>query len=108
MADQADWFGAFVERSLQQAWGLPESVHNGDGDFPFGDGSTTAYITLESPPGLGVCVRSYAAHQVKGSVSVLREVNDLNMGSALCKVMWRDGFIRVELRLPADQLSAQS
>ena len=42
MADQADWFGAFVERSLRQAWGLPELVRNGDGDFPFGDGSTTA------------------------------------------------------------------
>jgi hypothetical protein len=108
MADQADWFTAFVEQSLQQAWGLPELVQDGDGDFPFGDGSTTAYVTVEPAPGLGVCVWSYAAHRVKGSLSVLREVNDLNMGSHLCKVMWRDGFIRVERRLPADQVSVES
>jgi hypothetical protein len=108
MAGQADWFRAFVERCLEQAWGLPELVQDGDGDFPFGDGSTRAYVTLEAAPGLGVCVWSYAAHRVKGSLSVLREVNDLNMGSQLCKVRWHDGFICVELRLPADQVSAES
>ena len=51
---------------------------------------------------------SDAAHGVKGGASVLREVNDLNMQSWLCKVMWLGGAIRVELRLPADQVSAES
>jgi hypothetical protein len=108
MADLADWFRAFVECSLQQAWGLQELVQDGDGDFPFGDGSTTAYVTVEPAPGLGVCVWSYAAYGVKGSLRVLREVNDLNMASDLCKVMWANGCIRVELRVPADQVSAES
>lgn len=108
MADQAEWFRAFVERSLQQMWELPEVVKDDDGDYPFGDESTTAYVTVEEEPGLGVCVWSYAARGVKGTVRVLREVNDLNISSRLCKVMWRDGVVRVELRLPADQVSAQS
>ena len=108
MADEAEWFRAFVERSLQQVWELPEVVHDDDGDYPFGDESTTAYVTVEEEQGLGVCVWSYAARGVKGTVRVFREVNDLNISSRLCKVMWRDGVIRVELRLPADQVSAQS
>jgi Putative bacterial sensory transduction regulator len=108
MADQAEWFRAFVERSLQQVWESPGVVQDGDGDYPFGDESTTAYVTVEEELGLAVCVWSYAACGVKGTVSVLREVNDLNISSRLCKVMWRDGVIRVELRLPADQVSVES
>lgn len=108
MADEADWFRAFVERSLQQVFESLEVEQDGDGDYPFEMGGVTAYVTVESEPGLGVCVWSYAAHGVKASVSVLREVNDLNRGSRLCKVMWCGGGIRVELRLPADQVSEES
>jgi hypothetical protein len=108
MADQADWFGAFVERSLVEAFELEEVVQDEDGDYPFGDGTTTVYVTVEPAPGLGVCVWSYAARGVKAGVSVLREVNDLNIQSRLGKVMWHNGVIRVELRLPADQVSAES
>jgi hypothetical protein len=53
-------------------------------------------------------VWSYAAYQVKGSASVLREINELNMRSWLCKVVWRDGLIRVEQRLAADVVSVES
>jgi hypothetical protein len=108
MANEAEWFRAFVERSLQQVWESQEIVHDDDGDYPFGDESTTAYVTVEEQQGLGVCVWSCAAWGVKGTVRVLREVNDLNLSSRLCKVMWRNGVIRVELRLPADQVSAES
>lgn len=108
MAVEAEWFRAFVERSLQQVWGLEELVQDEDGDYAFGDDETTAWVSVESERELGVCVWSYAAYQVKGSLSVLREVNDLNMGSRLCKVVWSNGLVRVELRLPADQVSAES
>ena len=108
MADQAEWFGAFVECSLVEAFNLEEVFQDEDGDYPFGDGSTRVYVTVEPAPGLGVCVWSYAAREVKGSMSVLREINDLNAQSRLSKVMWRQGVIRVELRLPADQVSAES
>jgi hypothetical protein len=108
MADQDDWFRAFVERSLQEVWEEPEIVQDDDGDYAFGDDSRRAYVSVEPAPLAGVCVWSYAAHGVKGSASVLREVNDLNMGSRLCKVVWCQGLIRVELRLPADQVSAAS
>jgi len=108
MADEAQWFRAFVERSLQEVWDSPKVVQDEDGDYPFGDDSMTAYVTVEREQGLGVCVWSYAARGVKGAVGVLREVNDLNIQSRLCKVTWRNGLIRVELRLPADQVSVES
>ena len=108
MADQADWFRAFVERSMQEVLEPPEVEPDEDGDYPFTDGSSMTYVSVEPEPGLGVCVWSYAAYQVKGSVSVLREINELNMRSWLCKVVWRDGLIRVEQRLPADMVSVES
>ena len=108
MAVEAEWFRAFVERSLQQVLGLPELVQDEDGDYPFGRDDSMAWVSVETASGLGVCVWSYAAHRVKGTASVLREVNELNMGARLCKVMWRNGFICVQLRLPADQVGAES
>jgi hypothetical protein len=108
MAAEADWFRAFVELALQQAWGLPQVVRDADGDYAFGEDEAMAWVSVESAAGLGVCVWSYAAQRVKGSLGVLREVNELNMGSRLCKVTWSAGLIRVELRLPADQVSAAS
>jgi len=108
MADQADWFRAFVERSMQEVLESPEVEPDEDGDYPFTDGSSMTYVSVDPEPGLGVCVWCYAAHQVKGSASVLREINELNMRSWLCKVVWRDGLIRVEQRLPADMVSGES
>jgi hypothetical protein len=108
MADQSEWFGAFVERSLRDVWGSTEVVPDDDGDYGFTDGSTMAYVSVDPEPRLGVCVWSYAAFEVKRSAGVLRELNDLNAGARLCKVIWQDGAIRVELRLPADQVSVDS
>jgi len=108
MADQADWFRAFVERTMQELWESPEVEPDEDGDYPFTDGSALAYVSVDPEPRLGVCIWSYAAFEVKGSASVLRELNDLNAGARLCKVMWQEGAVRVELRLPADQVSAES
>ena len=108
MADQAEWFRAFVERSLQEVWESPEIVQDDDGDYPFGDEDAMSYVTVEAGSHLGVCVWSYAAFGVKGTAGVLREVNDLNMAAGLCKAVWHQGVIRVELRLPADQVSVES
>ena len=108
MADEADWFRAFVERTLQDVLESPDVEPDEDGDYPFTDGSSMTYVSVDRAPGLGACVWSYAAVQVKGTASVLREINDLNMASWLCKVMWRGGLVRVEQRLPADVVSAES
>lgn len=108
MADHDDWFRAFVERSLQEVWEAPKVVGDDDGDYPYGEEGLIGFVSVEPAPVRGVCVWSYAAHGVKGTAGVLREVNDLNMGSWLCKVMWCQDSIRVEMRLPADQVSVES
>ena len=82
---------AFVGGAVQEVWESPEPVRAGDGDYPFGDGDSLSYVTVETGWRLGVCVWSYAAHDVKGSASVLREINDLNLASALCKAVWHGG-----------------
>ena len=61
MADQAEWFRAFVERSLQGVWESPELVQDDDGDDPFGAEDALSYVTVESGCHLGVCVWSHAA-----------------------------------------------
>jgi len=108
MADQAEWFEAFVERVLVEVFEPEEVIQDDDGDFMFGDETATAYVSVDPEPQLGVCVWSIAAHQVKGSASVLRELNDLNIGARLAKVIWFGGQVRVVLRLPADQVSVES
>lgn len=108
MADQDEWFRAFVERSLQEVWEEPQVVPDDDGDYAFAGLGPMAYVSIEPAPERGVCVWGYAAHGVKVSARVLREVNDLNMGARLCKVVWCEGVVRVELRLPADQVSVES
>lgn len=107
MADQAEWFKAFVERTLQEVWEVPEIDEDDDGDYPYNDGISVSFVSVEGPR-LGVRVWSYAAHGVKGTASVLREVNALNVAASLCKATWSGGGILVEIRLPAEQVSAES
>jgi hypothetical protein len=47
MADEAEWFRAFVERSLEQVWGV-QVVQDDDGDHPFGHDRATACVTVET------------------------------------------------------------
>ena len=94
MADQAEWFRAFVERSLQEVWESPELVQDDDGDYPFGDEDAMSYVTVESGSHLGVCVWSYAACGVKGTAGVLSEVNDLNKTAGRCHSVLKQGGMR--------------
>jgi hypothetical protein len=66
VADEAEWFVAFVERLLQQVFGSPEVNQDEDGDYPFGDGGATAYVGMASDIGDMFAV-------VRGGDSVLAE-----------------------------------
>ena len=46
MAVEAEWFRAFVERSLQTVWALDEIVQDDDGDYAFGADETMAWVSV--------------------------------------------------------------
>jgi Putative bacterial sensory transduction regulator len=102
------WFRAYVERLLTDQFEATELVVDDDGDVPFHSGSAACYVTVEERPVLGVRVWGMAALDIKPTAAVLREVNELNQRASLAKVSLAANAVRVDLRLPADQVSARS
>ena len=49
-----------------------------------------------------------AAHGLRPTAAVLREVNELNANAGLAKVMLWGDRVLVELRLPADQVTGKA
>lgn len=102
------WFRAFVERLLMEEFQTQELVVDEDGDVPFHSGSSACYVTVEHEPYLGVRVWGIAALGIRPTVGALREVNELNHRSSLTKIALVGDRVRVDLRLPADQVTARS
>lgn len=102
------WFRAFVERLLMTEFDTRELVVDVDGDVPFHDGSAACWVSIEARPAMAVRVWGIAAEGIRPTAAALREVNDLNQRAGLAKVALVGGRVVVELRLPADQVSARS
>jgi hypothetical protein len=101
------WFRAHVERLLMDHFETSSLVVDADGDVPFHQGSSACFVSVVQRP-LGVRVWGLAAMGIKPTAGALREVNELNQRASLAKVVLVDGRVWVELRLPADQVSARS
>jgi hypothetical protein len=102
------WFRTFVERLLMAQFDTPELVVDVDGDVPFRDGSAACWVSIETRPAMAVRVWGIAADGIRPTAAALREVNDLNERAGLAKVTLVRGRVVVEVRLPADQVSARS
>jgi hypothetical protein len=101
------WFRAYVERLLMDHFETSSLIVDADGDVPFHQGSSACYVSVVQRP-LGVRVWGLAALGIKPTAGALREVNELNQRASLAKVVLVDDRVWVELRLPADQVSARS
>ena len=101
------WFRAYVERLLMDHFETSSLVVDADGDVPFHQGTSACFVSVVERP-LGVRVWGLAATGIKPSAGALREVNELNQRAALARVVLVDGRVWVEVRLPADQVSARS
>ncbi|HEY3534473.1 MAG TPA: YbjN domain-containing protein [Pedococcus sp.] len=102
------WFRAFVERLLMAQFDTRELVVDVDGDVPFHDETAACWVSIETRPALAVRVWGIAADGIRPTAAALREVNDLNQRAGLAKVTLGAGRVVVEVRLPADQVSARS
>jgi hypothetical protein len=78
-----------------------------DGDVPFSKGTSACFVSVERRR-LGVRGWGMAAMGIKPTAAALREVNELNQQATLAKVVLAGDRVWVEVRLPADQVSARS
>ena len=101
------WFRAYVERLLLDHFETSSLIVDADGDVPFHQGSSACYVSVVQRP-LGVRVWGLAAVGIKPTAGALREVNELNQRASLVRVVLVGGRVWVEVRLPADQVSARS
>jgi type III secretion system-like peptide-binding chaperone len=101
------WFGAYVDRLLMEQFDTTTLLKDDDGDVPFSKGTSACFVSVERRR-LGVRVWGMAAMGIKPTAAALREVNELNQQATLAKVVLAGDRVWVEVRLPADQVSARS
>jgi hypothetical protein len=102
------WFRGQVERGLAQVWGAEHVKPDCDGDYGFRSDTAMGWVRLHDEPVAGVSVFAVAAHGLRPLKAVLREVNEINLSSGPAKVALDDGWVTVEMLLPADQVNAES
>jgi len=101
------WFRAYVDRLLMEQFDTTTLLKDDDGDVPFSKGTSACFVSVERRR-LGVRVWGMAAMGIKPTAAALREVNELNQQATLAKVVLAGDRVWVEVRLPADQVSARS
>lgn len=88
-----------VERCLQDIWDTRELITDADDDYPFRFGTAACWVSLFDGPNSGVRVFAHAAHGLKSSAKLLREVNELNVQSRWARLALNDGTVRVSAEL---------
>ena len=107
MQAKVEWLEAYLEQLLRQHLEA-EPITDGDGDFPFRWGTAACWVSLQMAPRWRVQVFAHAAHGVKQSARLLREVNDVNARLVDGRVYWRGGVVLVETSIEAASLDAAS
>lgn len=96
-----------VKECLREAFELSNVNVDCDGDVPFVHGTAIYYVTVRTD-GRRVKVWAHAVSGLKQTASLLREVNEVNMGLELSRAyLLRDllvveGVLPVEGLIPAD------
>ncbi|HEY7858871.1 MAG TPA: YbjN domain-containing protein [Candidatus Nanopelagicales bacterium] len=94
-------FRSHVENCLKSIWETVKLESDSDGDYPFLVGKAPAWVSVrESGSTPAVRVFAYACVDVRRTLKLLAELNEINAGSALCRVYRANGTIVVEASLP--------
>ena len=88
-----------VERCLQDIWDTRELITDLDDDYPFRYGTAACWVSLLEGSNWGVRVFAHAAHGLKTSAKLLREVNALNVQSRWARLALHEGTVRVSVEL---------
>jgi hypothetical protein len=104
---ELEWFRAYVESLLREQWDGDVS-RDSEGDWAFRHGAAAGWVAVRESPYLRLDVFAYAAHGVKSSAKLLREINEANWGLVDGRVYWRGGFVVVETSIDAQRVDAES
>lgn len=101
VSSQVIWLQAYLERCLARFLAVDRVTVDGDGDVSFRAGTAQVWVGVcESEP-LMVSVFAHAAVDVKPTVALYREINDLNMRALSAKVMLNERALVVRQTLLA-------
>jgi hypothetical protein len=82
------WVRSHVERLLQDEWDACRVEPDSDGDYPFRKGTAAGWVAvLNSDPPM-VRVFAHAAHGIRPSAQLFREINDINNRTLSAQVIW--------------------
>jgi hypothetical protein len=100
------WIRSHVERLLQDEWDACRVEADGEGDYHFRNGTAAGWVSvLASEPPM-VRVFAHAAHSVKPSAKLFREINDINNRTLSAQVVWlRSGVVVVAQTVSAVDLT---
>jgi hypothetical protein len=82
------WIRSHVERLLQDQWDACRVEPDSDGDYPFRKDTAAGWVSvLHSEPPM-VRVYAHAAHGIRPSAKLFREINDINNRTLSAQVTW--------------------
>jgi Putative bacterial sensory transduction regulator len=105
---QLDWFRAYVEKILEQAWDQQPLIRDADDDYPFRYGTAACFVHLEAGPPMSVRVVAQAVAKVKSSAKLLAELNDFNAAARSVTAYWEHGCVVVDTTVDADGANADT
>lgn len=91
-----EWVRSHVERLLQDEWNCCRVEHDGDGDYPFRSGTAACWVSILATDDVPyVRVFAHAAHSIKPTAAMFRELNDIQLRTTSCSIMWASGEVIV-------------
>ena len=99
------WIRSHVERLLQDEWDVCRVVVDGDGDFPFRTGTAACWVSVLNSEPVMVRVFAHAAHGVRSSAKLLRELNDIEGRTLSVAVHHQGGAVIVAQTLSPVELT---
>ena len=106
MTEQA-WIRSHVERLLQDEWQVCRVAKDGDGDYMFRNGTAAGWVSVLSSEPVMVRVFAHAVHGLKPSLSVLRELNDIQSRSLSTSIALVHGWVTVSQTISPIALSQE-
>ncbi len=80
------WVRSHVEQLLEREWDLCRVTPDDDGDYAFQRGTAMCWVSVMDTDPVMVRVFAHAAHGVKPSAKLLREINEIQHRSLSARV----------------------
>lgn len=101
------WLRSHVEKCMREIWDDAPVHYDDDGDIPFRAGTAALWVSTRCDEPR-IQVFAHAAHGVKQTAALLREVNEVSGRSLFARVYVRQGVVMVESVLPSEAVSSRT